>query len=102
MLCDQPFVTGDVLRRLAHAYQAKHALLIASEYTAGGERTLGVPALFSRALFPELMALGGAEGAKRIIARHAAEAEVISVPEAAYDIDTPDDYRTLRDNASSE
>jgi molybdenum cofactor cytidylyltransferase len=95
MLCDQPFVTGEVLMRLAHVYQANRALLVASAYTAGGEKTLGVPAIFSRALFSELMGLSGAEGAKRIIARHKAEAEIIHVPEAAYDIDTLDDYRAL-------
>src|SRR4051794_2658790 len=95
MLCDQPFVTSDVLRRLIDAYQAKQALLVASEYEARGEKTLGVPALFSRDLFPELMALHGAEGAKRIIARYWAEAARVAVPEAAFDVDTPDDYRAL-------
>jgi molybdenum cofactor cytidylyltransferase len=95
MLCDQPFVTGDVIRRLADAYRASGALVVASEYEAGGEKTLGVPALFSRPLFPELMALCGTEGAKRIIARHKAEAASVAVPEAAFDVDTPGDYRAL-------
>jgi molybdenum cofactor cytidylyltransferase len=95
MLCDQPFIKRGVIERLVDAYQARRAPLVASLYESRGEKTLGVPALFSRALFPELMALEGAEGARRIIARHATEAAVIAVPEAAFDVDTPDDYRAL-------
>ncbi|HKC63080.1 MAG TPA: nucleotidyltransferase family protein [Pyrinomonadaceae bacterium] len=95
MLCDQPCVTSGVIRRLVDAYRASEALLVASEYEAEGEKTVGVPALFSRALFPELMALRGAQGARRIIASHRQEATVIAVPEAAFDVDTLDDYRAL-------
>ena len=100
MLCDQPLVTSDVLRRLVDAHRIGPATLVAAEYEAGNEKTLGVPAIFSRALFPELMVLNGAEGAKRIIARHRTETLVIPVPEAAFDIDTPADYRTLRKRES--
>jgi len=97
MLCDQPFVTSDVIERLIDAYRESRAPVIASEYEEGDEKTLGVPALFSRELFPELIALHGAEGAKRIIARHRAEAIAIAMPEAAFDVDTPGDYRVLSD-----
>jgi len=93
MLCDQPFVNADTLGRLVKAHSAGQALVVASEYEAAGERTLGVPALFSRALFPELMLLRGAAGARGVIQRHLAEASLIDAPEAAFDIDTPDDYR---------
>lgn len=97
MLCDQPFVTSGHLRLMVDAYQSSGAALVASVYDEGEGRTLGVPALFSRALFPELMELRGAEGAKRIIARHAAKAAIIEAPGAAFDVDTPDDYRALQD-----
>jgi molybdenum cofactor cytidylyltransferase len=96
MLCDQPYVTSDVIRRLFDAYLASGALIVASEYEAMGEKTFGVPALFNRALFPELMALHGSEGAKRVITHHRTETEVIAVPEAAFDVDTPDDYSALQ------
>lgn len=99
MLCDQPFVTSDTLRRLIDTYHAGNASLVASEYEAAGEKTLGVPALFSRALFSELMSLSGAEGARRVIMRHREGAAVVAMPEAAFDVDTPEDYRALRDKA---
>lgn len=98
-LCDQPFVTSACLRRLIDSYRASGAALVASEYEAAGEKTFGVPALFSRALFSELMSLSGAEGAKRVIMRHRQEAAVVALPEAAFDVDTPDDYLALRDKA---
>lgn len=98
LLCDQPFVTSDIVVRLVETYRTQRTLLVASAYEAGGERTLGAPALFSRALFPELMALNGAEGAKRIIQRHAAEAVCVETQAAAFDVDTPDDYRALAED----
>lgn len=96
LLCDQPFVTSDIIARLVEAYRARRALLVASAYESRGEQPLGAPALFSRALFPELMALDGAEGAKRIIQRHAADAVCVAAQAAAFDIDTPADYRALQ------
>lgn len=101
-LCDQPLVTGEVINRLLAAYEVKASLLVASEYEAGGERTRGVPALFSRALFPELVALRGAEGAKRVVARYSSRAAFISAPEAAFDVDTPEDYRALKREAAGD
>lgn len=95
-LCDQPFVTGQVIDRLVETYGANYPLLIASEYQSKGEKTRGVPALFSRPLFSELLSLQESAGAQRVIARHSSEAIVISVPEAAFDVDTPRDYQNLQ------
>lgn len=99
LLCDQPFVTSGIIIQLVDAYHARRPLLVAAEYEVRGEQMRGVPALFSRKLFPELMALHEAEGAKRIIMRHGADATFIAVPAAAFDVDTPDDYRSLQNNA---
>jgi molybdenum cofactor cytidylyltransferase len=96
MLCDQPLIMSDSISRLVDAYRARRTVLVASEYEVDGEKTRGVPALFSRALFSELAELRGAEGAKRIVTRHEAEAAFIAVPEAAFDVDTGDDYRALQ------
>ncbi len=96
MLCDQPFVTSAVINRLLEAYEETRPPLVASRYEARGESTFGVPALFSRELFRELMELRGAEGAKRVIRQHSSEALVVAAPEAAFDVDTPEDYRALK------
>jgi molybdenum cofactor cytidylyltransferase len=95
MLCDQPFVKSGTIVRLVEIYLAQRPLFVASEYETKDGKTRGVPALFSRALFAELMELRGAAGAKLIITRHEAAGSIIAVPEAAFDIDTPGDYLAL-------
>ena len=90
-LCDQPRLTGEVLDGLVRAFHDPPHPLAVSLY--GG--TLGVPALFGRALFPELAALTGAEGAKRVIQRHAAQAARVPFAGGLTDIDTPEDLRAL-------
>jgi molybdenum cofactor cytidylyltransferase len=100
-LCDQPFVTSAVINRLVIAYETSGGLLVASEYAVNNEPTQGVPALFNRALFAELIDLRGAAGAKRVIKRHRAETAFVAVPEAAFDVDTPADYRSLTSNGDA-
>lgn len=90
-LCDQPLVSAAIMEALAARHRESGCALVASEY--GG--TLGVPALFDRSLFPELLALGGAEGARQVIRRHCALAAAIPFPGGEIDIDTADDYARL-------
>ncbi len=95
MLCDQPFVTSIVINRLLEKHHDTDAAIVASEYGEGQDKTRGVPALFSRLLFPDLMQLRGDEGARHIIMQHASQLSAVIVPEAALDIDSPYDYRKL-------
>jgi len=92
LVCDQPFVTSEVINNLVAAYRREECRIVASEY--GG--SCGVPALFSRRMFGELKALGGAEGAKHLIAKHAGEVCRVPFARGAFDIDTPTDYARLR------
>ena len=57
----------------------------------------GNPVLLGRALFPQLMALTGDEGARRILAHPSRRVEWCEVddPGIFADVDTPDDLRTL-------
>jgi molybdenum cofactor cytidylyltransferase len=90
-LCDQPFISTEIINQLALAYHLTNQPIIACEYA----ETLGVPALFSDRLFSELMTLIGGEGAKQIIKKHSQEVFIISFPEGATDIDTPKEYADL-------
>lgn len=90
-LCDQPFISTEIIDRLALTYHSTNQPIIACEYA----ETLGVPALFSDRLFSELMTLNGSEGAKQIIKKHSQEVFSISFPEGATDIDTPTEYADL-------
>jgi molybdenum cofactor cytidylyltransferase len=91
MLCDQPYVTAEVISGLINAHRATGSTIVASTY--GGN--FGVPALFSRVLFDELARLEGAAGAKQVIKRHVAEAHFLPFPGGEVDVDTPDDFSRL-------
>jgi len=97
MLSDQPFVNERTIQSLIGTYYTSRRPIVASEYNG----VLGVPALFDRMMFGELMKLEGDAGARVIIRRYAGEmVATISAPEAAFDVDTPEDreqlYRMLR------
>ena len=86
MLCDQPGVTGEVLRKLVDAYRETRAPVVASRYAEGP----GVPALFHAELFPALKSLEGDVGARQLI--RGLDREVVTIPFAMPDdIDTPAD-----------
>jgi len=89
--CDQPRVTSELLRELIGVYAGTRLRIVACAYAG----TLGVPALFDRSLFPELRALRGDAGAKRIVEGHLGLAARIPFPDGALDIDTADDARRL-------
>ncbi len=97
MLCDQPLVTASTLNQLIEAYQINRNQVIASAYA----NTLGVPALFSRALFPHLLNLTAQVGAKCLIQQYGDQAYAVPFPEGAIDLDTPEDYQQMRFRVAS-
>lgn len=88
MLCDQPFVCAELIDSIVETYHLTNQPIVASEY---GD-TVGVPALFHHSLFGELVALKGAEGAKRVITKLSSQVYPVSFSRGAIDIDTPHDY----------
>ncbi len=92
MLCDQPFVTSKILRRLCKAFARTGKPVVACRYAG----TIGVPALFARSVFADLMDLQADEGAKKIIKKYEAETAAVDAPEAAFDVDTVRDYEKLK------
>lgn len=91
LLCDQPHLTAGVISGLAAAHRVTRRPVIASTY--GG--SFGVPALFSRSLFPELARLEGGAGAKQVIKRYASEAHFVPFRGGEVDVDTRDDFSRL-------
>jgi molybdenum cofactor cytidylyltransferase len=86
VLHDQPFITPTLLKRLVPSGGISQ--ITAASY---GD-TFGVPAFFPSAYLPELKALDGPDGAKKIISRHPLDVVTVPMPEALADIDTPADY----------
>jgi molybdenum cofactor cytidylyltransferase len=91
LVADQPLITPEFLRDLVAQFEETLAPVVASEYVG----TLGVPALFAETLFPELLALGGAGGAKQVIAKYHDRTTSVVFDGGAMDIDTPEDAEAL-------
>jgi CTP:molybdopterin cytidylyltransferase MocA len=64
---------------------------VAAQYNGG----LGVPAFFKRELFAALATLPPEAGARRLLRDSGLQVSAYPLPEAAIDIDTPEDYRRL-------
>jgi molybdenum cofactor cytidylyltransferase len=92
MLCDQPLITTKILQKLGQIFIQSGKLIVACQY----EETIGVPALFSSRLFPELMNLQHFEGAKEVIKKYLENTALLATPEAGLDIDTTEDYEKLK------
>ena len=94
MACDQPYINTALLNKLVTLQQETSAAIVASRYG----NTKGIPAIFSRQLFPELLQLTGDTGAKKIIAKYTGNLETVDFPLGLIDIDTPDDYKSIQNN----
>ena len=91
LLGDQVGVTLDDLKRLAGAWQGEESMIAASVY----DGHIGVPAIFPRICFSELAELRGDQGARRILERNSYRLVRVLMPNAALDLDTPQDLVAL-------
>jgi molybdenum cofactor cytidylyltransferase len=91
MLCDQPFVDSKILNKLITTQAKEGKGIVACAYS----KTVGVPILFGKAYFKELMELKGDEGAKKIAQLHEEDLVTISFPQGKIDIDTEEDLEEL-------
>jgi molybdenum cofactor cytidylyltransferase len=90
-LADQPMITTTELTQLIGAHRQTPGRIVAAKY----DGVLGAPCLFPRKYFNDLANLSGAHGARVVLERHADEVDALSMPMAATDIDTPEDYARL-------
>jgi molybdenum cofactor cytidylyltransferase len=91
MLCDQLRVDAEHLRALVEAITRTRASIVASGY----DGTRGVPALFSRSLFPELEALASDQGARGVISREPSRVVEVALVGGGEDVDTAKDLSRL-------
>lgn len=98
VLGDQVGVTVEDLRRLTSAWNGEASVIAASTY----EQHLGVPAIFPHTFFHELAELRGDEGARKILERNRYRVSRVPMPNAAIDLDTPEDLQLVQRNYNSE
>ena len=95
-LGDQPLIKAEMFDQFVKKFRETKKPIIAAEY---GE-TVGVPALFAGEIFDELFQVENDKGARSIIEKYKNSTEKIPLPEAAFDIDTLEDYENLIENYS--
>jgi molybdenum cofactor cytidylyltransferase len=92
MVCDQPYVSADLLNELIETHQKSGKQIVACSYG----NTFGPPVFFHRSLFGELLQLKGDVGARNIVKQHSDLVETIPFVKGIVDIDTEADYSKLK------
>jgi molybdenum cofactor cytidylyltransferase len=92
LVCDQPYISVSLLERMIEIYRTKKPPIVACKY----EDQVGVPALFDRKLFEELLSLTGDKGAKPVLMNHLDEAYLLTFEAGSVDLDTPEDYKNFQ------
>lgn len=92
VVCDQPFLSSTVIVELVEKYEATQKPIVACSY----KNTIGTPVLFDKSFFPHLLKLKGQSGAKKIISQHKAVTATIPFSLGYIDIDTKEDYESLK------
>ncbi len=88
MLADQYRIGETQLRALLRAHAQDPRRIVAASYAGA----LGVPCVFPAMHFDALTRLHGPSGAQSLLREHAGTLCALPIPEAAHDIDTPQDY----------
>ncbi|MEO5976319.1 MAG: nucleotidyltransferase family protein [Chryseolinea sp.] len=88
MVCDQPAISTEHIKSLVSTFLSSKKPIIAASYSA----TVGVPVLFARSFFSNILMLPDDQGAKKIIVQFPDQVVMVDIPEASDDLDTPEDY----------
>lgn len=91
LLCDQPSLSAEILLSLLRTSAKTKSLITASRYASRS----GVPAIFDRQLYPDLLKIEGDQGARAVIQRYAEQTSTVEFPDGIIDIDTPEDLANL-------
>jgi molybdenum cofactor cytidylyltransferase len=93
LTCDQPRLTTAHLHALLNEFGAQGAnATVASRYAG----SVGVPAVFPRSVFPDLLSLEGDRGARSLLANPSCPLIAIEFSGGEIDIDSPEDIAHLR------
>ncbi len=91
LLIDQPYVDRDLLRLLISKFEENPEKPVTSFY----KNVNGVPAIFPRILWNDLLEISGDKGARQLLQKRE---DVISIPfpKGAIDLDFPEDFEQIK------
>ncbi|WP_158969022.1 nucleotidyltransferase family protein [Paraglaciecola sp. L3A3] len=87
ILADQIAISTEIVNKMLLTSTVHPSKIVAAQYS----QQLGVPAIFPAQYLNQLQNLTGDKGARNIIQQNIQNVVSLSIPEAAYDIDTPED-----------
>jgi molybdenum cofactor cytidylyltransferase len=90
-VCDQPALSRQHLEKLIQKFKTGKKKIIASSYA----HSSGVPVLFGRPFFSNLLLLGDEQGAKKIVQQFPTEVDNVEFPKGSIDLDTEEDYQSF-------
>lgn len=91
LLTDQPFVTDELIKELIKKHLEGGNLITGSNYN----NIVGVPAIFEKSIFPDLMKLCGDHGARFIMKQYPKRVAAVDFEMGYFDVDTLEDYNRL-------
>ena len=89
LVCDQPLLDVQHLRKIVETFEQTKSPIVASFYSGKN----GVPVLFHKSMFLELLNIDNQQGAKKIIELNSTLVKSVDFPNGAFDLDTPEDLR---------
>ena len=95
MVCDQPLLTSSHLDKIITTYKKTKKRIVASYYSNAS----GVPALFDKSLFSELLTITDEQGAKKILSKYSDTAVAVDFPGGEIDLDTWEEYQNFKDKS---
>lgn len=90
-VADQPFVTAALFSEMISQQAVSGHGIVACAYSG----ITGTPVLFDQRYFPDLLALKGEEGARRLLRAYAMDVATVDFAAGAIDIDTQEDFDKL-------
>lgn len=93
LLSDQPFVNKELIEELILKHLNGDQQITACSYNGN----MGVPAIFGKSFFPQLLELQGDVGAKKIIAQNSNNVQSVVFKKGSFDVDTELDVQELLD-----
>jgi len=97
LLADQPRITPAHLQSLCTSWSGADDEIVATSFA----NTLGPPVLFPRGCFAELAMLTGDQGARKLLDSGRYRVTLVDFPDAAIDIDRPEDLQRLQERPKS-
>jgi molybdenum cofactor cytidylyltransferase len=92
LLSDQPFISKVLLQNMMQVFANSQNPIVSCVY----KKALGVPMLFDKTMFPELLNLNGERGAKSFLSHYKNSISMVDFPQGVFDIDTIEDVEKLK------